>query len=37
MVDARNRGGGRVGIIDAKPSREEALRVAKRLGIEVAS
>jgi L-serine dehydratase len=35
MVDARNRGGGRVAIIDAKPSREEALTAAKKLGIEV--
>ncbi len=35
MVDARNRGGGRVAILDAKPSREEALLAAKRLGIEV--
>jgi L-serine dehydratase len=37
MVDARNRGGGRVAILDAKPSREEALLAAKRLGIEVVS
>ncbi|HUL29282.1 MAG TPA: L-serine ammonia-lyase, iron-sulfur-dependent, subunit alpha [Thermodesulfobacteriota bacterium] len=35
MVDARNRGGGRVAILDAKPSRDEALAAAKRLGIEV--
>jgi L-serine dehydratase len=35
MVDARNRGGGRVAIIDAKPSVEEALLAAKKLGIEV--
>jgi L-serine dehydratase len=35
MVDARNRGGGRVAILDAKPSREEAVLAAKRLGIEV--
>lgn len=35
MIDARNRGGGRIAIIDAKPSLEEALEVAKRLGIEV--
>jgi L-serine dehydratase len=35
MVDAQNRGGGRVAIVDAKPSKEEALRVAKELGIEV--
>ncbi len=37
MVDARNRGGGRVAILDAKPSRDEALLAAKRLGIEVVS
>jgi L-serine dehydratase len=37
MVDARNRGGGRVAIIDAKPSLEEALMAAKRLGIELAN
>lgn len=35
MVDARNRGGGRIALIDAKPSLEEALKAAKRLGIEV--
>jgi len=35
MVDARNRGGGRVAIVDAKPSLEEALRVAVELGIEI--
>lgn len=35
MVDARNRGGGRVAIIDAKPSLEEALHVAVELGIEI--
>jgi L-serine dehydratase len=35
MVDARNRGGGRVTIIDARPSREEALLAAKKLDIEV--
>jgi L-serine dehydratase len=36
MVDSRNRGGGRLAIIDAFPSREEALAAAKRLGIIVA-
>jgi len=36
MVDARNRGGGRVAIVDARPSREEAILAAKKLGIEVA-
>jgi L-serine dehydratase len=35
MVDARNRGGGRVAIVDAEPSVEEALMAAKKLGIEV--
>ena len=35
MVDAKNRGGGRVAIIDAKPSLQEAIRAAERLGIEV--
>lgn len=37
MVDARNRGGGRITIIDARPSLDEALKAAKRLGIEVVS
>jgi L-serine dehydratase len=36
MVDAKNRGGGRVAIVDAKPSLEEALEAAQRLGIELA-
>ena len=36
MVDSRNRGGGRLAIVDALPSREEALVAAKRLGIVVA-
>ncbi len=35
MVDSRNRGGGRLAIVDAFPSREEALAAAKRLGIVV--
>jgi len=35
MVDARNRGGGRVAIIDATPSVEEAVQAAEGLGIEV--
>lgn len=35
MVDAKNRGGGRVSIVDASPSLEEALLAAERLGIEV--
>jgi len=35
MLDARNRGGGRVAIIHAEPSVEEAVKTAKKLGIEV--
>ncbi len=35
MLDARNRGGGRVAIVDAKPSLQEALDAAEKLGIEV--
>ena len=34
-LDARNRGGGRVAIIDAKPSIQEAILAAERLGIEL--
>ena len=36
MVDALNRGGGRIRLLDAKPSLEEALLAAERLGIKVA-
>ncbi len=36
MIDARNRGGGRVAVISAEPSVEEAVRAAKELGIEIA-
>jgi len=36
MVDSRNRGGGRLTIVGALPSREEALAAAGRLGIVVA-
>jgi L-serine dehydratase len=36
MIDARNRGGGRVAIVDALPSKQQALNAAERLGIEVA-
>ena len=36
MVDSRNRGGGRLTIVDALPSRKAALAAAKRLGIVVA-
>jgi L-serine dehydratase len=35
VIDARNRGGGRVAIIDAEPSLGEALRAADKLGIEI--
>jgi len=35
MVDAKNRGGGRIAVIDAKPSLQEALLAAESLGIEV--
>jgi len=35
MVDSRNRGGGRVTIIDAVPSKDEAVAAAKKLGIVV--
>ena len=35
MIDARNRGGARLAIIAAKPSLEEALNAAEKLGIEV--
>ena len=35
MVDARNRGGGRVALVAARPSLQEAIRAAERLGIEV--
>jgi L-serine dehydratase len=35
MVDSRNRGGGRISIVDAHPSREEAIAAANRLGIVV--
>ncbi len=34
-LDARNRGGGRVALIDAEPSLEKALEVAEKLGIEI--
>jgi L-serine dehydratase len=36
MVDSLNRGGGRIRIVDAKPSLREALDAAKRLGIQLA-
>ncbi|MBU0462965.1 MAG: L-serine ammonia-lyase, iron-sulfur-dependent, subunit alpha [Proteobacteria bacterium] len=34
-VDAKNRGGGRVAIVDAEPSLKQAIIAAKRLGIEL--
>ena len=33
MVDARNRGGGRIALVDASPSYKEAIAVAQRLEI----
>jgi L-serine dehydratase len=35
-LDSLNRGGGRVGIVNAEPSIEKALAVAKKLGIQIA-
>lgn len=35
MLDARNRGGGRVAIVAAEPSIEKALQAAEKLGIEI--
>ena len=35
FLDSRNRGGARVAIVDATPSRDEALAAAKRLGIQI--
>jgi L-serine dehydratase len=35
MVDTLNRGGGRIVLRDALPSREEAMEIAKKLGIVV--
>lgn len=34
-IDSRNRGGARVAIIDAQPSKEEAIEAARTLGIQV--
>ncbi len=36
MIDALNRGGGRLKLVDATPSLEEAIVAAKRLGIKLA-
>lgn len=36
-IDARNRGGARVAIIDANPSRDEAVAAARKLGIQIVS
>ena len=36
-IDARNRGGARVAIVEAQPSRGEAIEAARALGIQVAS
>ncbi len=35
-LDSRNRGGGRVSIVDAQPSRETAVEAAQKLGIQLA-
>jgi L-serine dehydratase len=35
-IDSRNRGGARVAIINAEPSREAAIGAARSLGIQVA-
>jgi L-serine dehydratase len=35
-IDSRNRGGGRVNIVAAEPSREEAVEAAQKLGIQLA-
>ncbi len=35
MLDSRNRGGGRVAIVAAEPSMEEALKAAEKLNIQV--
>jgi hypothetical protein len=37
FLDSRNRGGARVAIVDATPSRDEALAAAKTLGIQIVS
>ena len=36
MVDSLNRGGGRIKLVDAKPSLQEAVQAAERLGIKLA-
>jgi L-serine dehydratase len=36
MVDALNRGGGRIRLVDAKPSLQEAIRAAEKLNIKLA-
>ncbi len=35
-VDALNRGGGRIRLVSAKPSLEDAIRAAEKLGIKLA-
>lgn len=35
FLDARNRGGARLAIVDATPSRDEAIQAAKTLGIQI--
>jgi L-serine dehydratase len=36
MIDALNRGGGRIRLIDVRPSLAEAREAAERLGIKLA-
>ena len=36
MVDSLNRGGGRIKLMDARPSLQEAIQAAERLGIKLA-
>jgi hypothetical protein len=35
MLDSRNRGGGRITIVDSAPSKEMAIKEAKKLGIVI--
>ena len=36
MVDSLNRGGGRIKLVNAKPSLQEAISAAEKLGIKLA-
>jgi L-serine dehydratase len=35
-IDSLNRGGGRIRLVDAKPSLEQAIQAAERMGIKLA-